>query len=340
MNLGLLSEMILLCAVFLLTVGGVYVFRSIAISNHIVAVENHRNLHQGLVPRGGGSVFSSVFLVAVTGLWLGTIVDKPIFLAIVPGGVIVALIGFIDDVFDISAARKLFVQCLTAAWILFVVGGQPFIVVPQVPSLFNLVLSWFCLVWLMNSYNFMDGTDGMAASGAVFICVASIVSLFLVGTDRSLMLVIAVLGVSCSGFLLFNWPPASIFMGDSGSLFLGYCFGALITLTVTGGTISLWTWLIVFGYFAGDTSTTTLLRIFLVKRWYGAHRSNAYQNVARISGSHQRVVLGVCFYHVFWLLPLTIWSVLAPSTAPLAAILGLAPVVFWTFRFGPRLSSS
>jgi Fuc2NAc and GlcNAc transferase len=142
------------------------------------------------------------------------------------------------------------------------------------------------------------------------------------------------------GFLLFNWPPASVFMGDSGSLFLGYCCGVLIAKTVSDGQISLWTWLIIFGYFGGDTTTTTLLRISFIRRWYGAHRSHAYQNLARIWKSHLKVVWGVTLYHLLWLLPLAVWSCVMPSTAPLATSLAFAPVVFWTIRYGPRLSSS
>jgi len=180
----------------------------------------------------------------------------------------------------------------------------------------------------------------MAASGAVLISVTSILALLLAHADATLMLVFGLLAMCNLAFLLFNRPPASIFMGDSGSLFLGYCFGVLISQTVSLGQVSLWTWLVVFGYFAGDTTTTTLLRIWSVKRWYSAHRSHAYQNLARIWESHAKVVSGVTLYHLLWLLPLAIWSTLEPSTSPLAAALAFAPVIVWTLRYGPRLSST
>jgi Fuc2NAc and GlcNAc transferase len=155
-----------------------------------------------------------------------------------------------------------------------------------------------------------------------------------------MVLILALLAACSLAFLVFNWPPASIFMGDSGSLFLGYSFGVLIAITVTSGIISVWTWLVVFGYFAGDTTTTTLVRILTIRRWYGDHRSHAYQNLARIWGSHLKVVRGVTLYHILWLLPLAIWSALVPPTAPLAAVLAFAPAVYWALRYGPRLSSS
>jgi Fuc2NAc and GlcNAc transferase len=334
------GELVLLAVAFLATLAGVRTFRSFAIKSRIVANQNYRNLHQGAKPRGGGIVFSVVFLIAVTGLWLGQVVDTMVFQTVVLGGAVAASFGFIDDVFEIGAKTKLAVQCGLAAWVLFSFGGKPLLSLPWTPAFLDLAISWFALVWLMNLYNFMDGIDGMAASGAAFICTASIVSLLLTGGDNSLILVFGLLAACSVGFLMFNWPPASIFMGDSGSLFLGYCFGALMMKTVIGGQISLWTWVIIFGYFAGDTTTTTVLRIFLVKRWYGAHRSNAYQNLARTWGSHLRVVRGVTLYHLLWLFPLAILSVLMPAAIPLAVALALTPVVFWAFRYGPRLSSS
>ena len=91
-------------------------------------------------------------------------------------------------------------------------------------------------------------------------------------------------------------------MGDSGSVFLGYIFGALIVYSTSTGQISIWTWLVVFGYFLGDTTTTSLIRMFMVKKWYGAHRSHAYQNLARIYGSHIKVTSGVLLYHLVYLM--------------------------------------
>ena len=142
------------------------------------------------------------------------------------------------------------------------------------------------------------------------------------------------------GFLAFNWPPATIFMGDAGSLFLGFSFGALMAATVTGGQMELWIWLAMFGYFAGDTTTTTLLRILIVDNWYGEHRSHAYQNMARLCGSHRKVLWGVSFYHVIWLLPLALVATQFSQLAPFAAVLAIAPAALWTVRYGPMLSSS
>jgi Fuc2NAc and GlcNAc transferase len=162
----------------------------------------------------------------------------------------------------------------------------------------------------------------------------------LTGNANPPLIVFGTIAAAVTAYLVFNLPPASLFMGSAGSLFLGFFFCGAIALSVAAGALSLWTWLVLFGYFAGDTTTTTVLRVFLTPRWYGEHRSHAYQNLARVGGSHRRVLYGVTAYHVLWLVPLALWSVRVPAAAPAAAALAFAPVIVWTYRYGPRLSSS
>jgi Fuc2NAc and GlcNAc transferase len=267
-------------------------------------------------------------------------------LVLLGGGSVATLVGFIDDTRHVNPRWKLLTQGLLAGWILLGFRAQPLIDLPETPAVVDLALSWLGLVWLMNICNFIDGIDALAASGAVFVSLAALVvhvvatGAGFVDLDSGFALVCSVIVAGCFGFLVFNWPPASIFMGESGSMFLGLAFGALIANTIVDREISLWTWLIIFGYLAGDTTTTTVVRIFVTNKWYGEHRSHAYQNLARIWGRHLTVVLGVSLYHVAWLLPLAIWSALMPATAPLAALLALLPVVLWTLRHGPLRSST
>jgi Fuc2NAc and GlcNAc transferase len=108
--------------------------------------------------------------------------------------------------------------------------------------------------------------------------------------------------------------------------------------TVSRGYLSFWAWLVIFGYFVGDTTTTTVVRMFVADRWYGEHRSHAYQNLARVWRSHKRVVVDVTLYHVLWLFPLVLWMTFAPRNTPIAVVLALGPVVLWTLRYGPRFS--
>lgn len=326
------------------TVGGVAYYRNLAIRRGIIAKINFRTLHEKIVPRGGGIVFATVFSAAIILSWLAGLLPVKLALAFGVGGLAAGVVGFVDDVHEVRPLRKLVAQCCLALW-LFAILFEPLyesLVRGQIgvsSAIIGLLLV-FISVWLINLYNFIDGIDGLAISGAVFICFAAAIVLAIKHGDERLLFVIALLAASCLGFLFFNLPPASIFMGDAGSIFLGYCFGATLLITVFSGQVSAWTWVAILGYFIADTTTTSLARIVLVKgRWYGVHRSHAYQNLARIYKSHAKVTYGVIAYNVFWVLPLAIWSAIMPEWAGAAAGLSLGPAVIWTLKFGPTLSS-
>lgn len=322
-----------------MTALGVRFYISIAVRRSIVAQPNFRSLHEKPIPRGGGAVFSIVFLAGFVVIWQLGYVDTRTGVALSVGGLAATVVGFIDDLKEIAARKKLVLQILLAIWILTCNEWRPIVDLPFLIPEVDIAVSCFALVWLLNFYNFMDGIDGMAASGAVFLSVGATL-LSLLSGNLNLVPIFLLLAGSVSGFLIFNWSPARIFMGDAGSLFLGYFFGVMATRTSGILDIGPWPWLILFAYFAGDTSTTTFLRMFLVKRWYGAHRSNAYQNLARVGGSHRRVVSGVMLYQLIWLLPLAVIAYMFPAGAPIAALVAYLPVIGVTYRYGPRYSSS
>lgn len=332
-----------LIAVSVASYAGSWLYRRLALQRGIVAKLNSRTLHETVVPRGGGIAFTAVFAVAVIIGWLMGDVSTDGMLCFGLGGAAAGMAGFIDDVYDVPAAKKLIIQVCLSAWIFATLIGALYApLARELDAVWAVVLAalfLFVPVWLINLYNFIDGIDGLAVSGALFICIAAIIVLGLTGGDRAFILIFALIAVACLGFLPMNMPPASMFMGDAGSIFLGYCSSALVLATVLTGQMSVWTWLCILGYFVADTTTTTALRFFMVKRWYGVHRSHAYQNLARIYKSHAKVTYGVMLYDVVWALPLAVWSARHPRSAYVDAILVLVPAVLWTLRFGPRLSS-
>src|SRR5689334_21293470 len=177
MEMSLESDggLVLLAGAFLSTIAGTRIFRSYAVDKGIVANPNFRSLHQRPIPRGGGIVFSIVFIFAVVGLWLAGAIDSRLLSAVALGGGVASLFGFADDVVQIGPKPKFAIQGILAGWVLYCFGSQPLVDFPIAPGWIDLAVSWIALVWLMNLYNFMDGVDGMAASGAVFICIASII---------------------------------------------------------------------------------------------------------------------------------------------------------------------
>lgn len=317
-----------LAVAFFATVLGIMVYARIARALGIVAVPNERTLHAKPTVRGAGIVIALVFSIHVLARYLGGELSCTAFVPLFAGGGAIAILGMIDDVVQLSTRMRLMAH-LGGALLAVAVIGEPFGL-----GWLGLAFVVLALVWMINLYNFMDGIDGMAASGGMFVGIAA--GLFLWNAGSSFSLLPLVLGTASLGFLMFNWPPARLFMGDSGSGFYGYAFGVIALLTIHEGTLSLWTWIILLGYFVGDTTTTLAIRIATVRRFWGTHRSHAYQNLARIWSDHRRMTLLVIVVEVVWLLPIAAASVACATAGPALAAIALAPIVLFAFKYGPR----
>jgi Fuc2NAc and GlcNAc transferase len=329
----------LLVIIFISSLSGTFFYRRFAIKNKIFSYLNDRTLHNEPTPRGGGVVFSLVFVFSIIFLYFNNFIKLDLFLAFGLGGAAALLLGYIDDVKDISSLRKLIAQLFLAFWLLFIFRELLF---KDLSFLYILVVSAvviLCVVWIINMYNFIDGIDGMAISGAILILSSLIFLVLISSKDVTLLVIFSILLTSSLGFLFFNWPKATLFMGDSGSIFLGYIFCALIIYSIMLNILSLVTWIVIFGYYLSDTIITLLIRLFKVKKWYGTHRSHAYQNLARIKKSHPKITFGIITYHVFWLFPLSVFTVLYPLFHIIELILALTPAVLWAIKFGPLYSN-
>lgn len=229
------------------------------------------------------------------------------------GGSMVALIGYLDDVYDLSALLRLGVHVAAAifAVALFLARqgtlGQHGVSVWVVGIL--LVLA---VVWSTNLFNFMDGIDGIAASQALYVSIA----MAFLGHDGNAWIGPLVVTAGASlGFLVWNWPPAKIFMGDVGSGFLGYWLAVLAIGLHVSGNLSIWTSVILGSVFIADATTTLLRRVVRGERWYEAHRTHAYQHLAQRWGSHLKVTGLVWGINLGVILPLAYASTVWPQAA-------------------------
>jgi len=324
---------------FFLSIVGVYFYKIIAINRNILSNPNHRTLHKSSTPRGGGVVFSSIFVIFSLYFWLNNLNNYDIFMIISVGGLAILLIGFLDDLVSISAIKKLTLQIILSGWAVYWLNGGPLMGIDWIPSLIVLFITMFFLVWVMNAYNFMDGIDGMASLGGILASI--LIALIIVITNGLTLsaLLLLLLFSTMMGFLIFNWPPAKIFMGDSGSMFLGYFFGCIVLYTIMRNEVSIWTWVIIFGYYIADTTTTQIMRLILVKKWYAPHRSHAYQNYARLADSHLKTIGLFVVYYLVWIFPLLIWSLISPNYALFISVLAIIPAIIFSYKFGPVLSS-
>lgn len=313
------------CSVFLTSL-----VRRYALRRGVVDIPNARSSHDVPTPRGGGLSIVVVFLGAVFLLGVVGKLEARTALAIALGGGTVAAIGFVDDHRHVPAFWRFIVQTIAAVLVLAALGGLPDIQLGNKVVDLGLTgdsLAVLFMVWFTNLFNFMDGIDGIAASEAICIAGGAFLLLLLRGGVDSALLVVLV--ASSLGFLVWNWPPAKIFMGDVGSAFLGFVLIAVAILTSLEGSVSIWSWLILGGAFIVDATFTLIARIIRRQDWVSAHRSHAYQKASRRFDSHGRVTTGVVFVNVFWLLPLAYvanisssngWWLLIVAWFPLIAI--------------------
>jgi Fuc2NAc and GlcNAc transferase len=306
--------------------------RRLALERGALDVPNERSSHTVPTPRGGGVAIVLAVSAAAAGLWLLRRIDLALLMALL-GGIAVALVGFIDDRRPLRAAPRLLVHVLAALWALAWLGGLPPVQLGgQLHSsgAGGYVLGVIGIVWVLNLFNFMDGIDALAASEATFItwggALAAVVA---AASDATWQPALAV-GAACCGFLLWNWPPARIFMGDVGSGYLGYLVAVLAVAATRTDPAALLVWLTLGGLFLVDATVTLARRLLRGERAHTAHRSHAYQQLARRFGRHRRVTLLAIAVNLCWLLPWALYAELHPGRAlgcTLAALLPLLPLV-------------
>lgn len=254
---------------------------------------NERSLHRTPVPRTGG--------LAVL---LGTLVAAALVLASGPveavwGWVLgalslVALVSFLDDRGEIGPLYRLAAH-LGAALILMLGGLRwsvvelPGTALPLPAMLAGLALLLF-VVWMINLYNFMDGMDGFAAGMAGFGFAALAVLGWRAG-DLEYALITAAIAASAAGFLVGNFPPARIFLGDLGSASLGLLAAACALVGSQRGLFPLWVAWLSFAPFIVDATWTLLRRALRGERLWQAHRSHHYQRLVLAGWSHRRTLL-------------------------------------------------
>jgi Fuc2NAc and GlcNAc transferase len=302
----------------------------------LLDVPNARSSHRVPTPRGGGLAIVATFVLAAVVLYWQSHVSFA-FLMALAGALPVAAIGFWDDHGHVPARWRLLVQFAATGWSLYWIGGCGTVRFGgDIYELggFGTVLSGFFIVWMLNLFNFMDGIDGIAG---VEVITAALSAALLLGLDPahatsgSSGTAIA-LAAATAGFLLWNWPPAKIFMGDVGSGFVGFLLGLFAVRTAAAGSLSLAVWLILVGIFFVDATVTLLRRMASGQCWYEAHRSHAYQQAARRWDSHKRVTLVVMVINLGWLLPLALGAALWPRSEAILLVLAYAPLVGLAIR--------
>lgn len=302
----------------------------LALAKGLLDRPNARSLHSMPTPRGGGLSIVITTTLGVLFLLLTGSIDSSLASAVGGGGLVIGAVGFADDKRSLSAGLRVTIHLGAALWCMYVLGGLPPLQIGE--RLVDLgivgnVLGTLAIVWTLNLFNFMDGIDGLAASEAAFVTLSDA----FIGsgpaatpTDMSAPML---LGAGCLGFLVCNWPPAKIFMGDVGSGYIGYAVAALALAATRSGGTALFIWLILGGLFVSDATVTLIRRLARGEKVYQAHRSHAYQWLARRWCSHLPVTLVFWLINLVWLLPCAWWCARWPNLALQIVGVAYAPIV-------------
>jgi glycosyltransferase WbpL len=279
--------------------------RRISIKNKLYDVPNNRSSHHIPTPRGGGVVIILTLLITIAILTFNKEVGTDFSISMLIGISIIATIGLIDDIKNLPVLIRAIAYVLGAVLSIYLIGGFSSLSINNFSihlSYFGYILSVLFVVWLTNLYNFMDGTDGFAAIQT--ICVALFCGLLLFSSDNmSFAIILFCLASSTIGFLILNWAPAKIFMGDVGSCTLGFLFGLFSIYTEKNGIISIGVWIILLAPFIGDATFTLLKRIINGEKWYKAHNSHAYQKLYQLGVSHRNLAISLLLTNVLIIWP-------------------------------------
>lgn len=320
----------ILLIVFLLSTLLTGLVRYFAQKHALLDIPNERSSHERPTPRSGGIAMVLSFSLAIAYLLYQQLIPLTLASALLAGGAIIAVIGYLDDhLGHIAPYWRILVHISAAIIALICLGGfEEFHlgVVSIHLGMLGTVSAVFGIVWLTNLYNFMDGIDGLAAGQGVMTSLFAGIALAMVG-EWSMAWICFFLAAAIAGFYLWNFPPAKIFMGDVGSGWIGFTLAVLMIATAKSQALSLAFWLMLLMLFICDATFTLLRRMKKGEKWYSAHRSHAYQQLVQRGFSHLQVSLGYLSLDLLLLMPLAYLLLFKPSLTPF--LLGFSLLFCW-----------
>jgi Fuc2NAc and GlcNAc transferase len=314
--LGTFLLSILLCGFYL----------RLARSWQILDAPNERSAHSQPTPHGGGIALFIAFTV-------GLIVAIPLyggwrepFTTLASAALLLAVLGMIDDLRGLPIGLRLLMYgavCLWVAAMLLqelnsingVIGGG------------LVVLVAVAMLWSLNLYNFMDGIDGIAALQTVLACGGAALLSWLYSGAGDYALFCMLIAAAHGGFLVWNFPPARMFMGDAGSVATGFLLAGLAVTAALHGQLNPLCWLVLLAVFVTDTSWTLLWRIATGQPFMQAHRLHAYQRLSRRWNSHSKVDALLLAINLLWLFPLAYLLQNWPAFSLIWVFLAYLPLV-------------
>ena len=293
---------------------------------------NERSSHKQPVPRGAGLATSAVLILATGAIAAVTAVDPAKMIAVPLAALALAAVSWIDDLRGLNPVLRLAVQFAAAIAAGPAIAQSGLVFQGLLPPVFDQAAAVLLWVWFVNLFNFMDGIDGIAASEAASIGIgifALALAFPAAVSEPGTALYAAVIAAAALGFLRWNWEPANIFLGDVGSVPLGYLLGFLLLSLAAQGQ---WAAALILPlYYMADSGITLAVRLVAGEKIWQAHARHFYQQAARRFGSHAKVVRAIVVANVA-LIVLALLSASRPWPSLAAAAGTVALLLFYLAR--------
>jgi Fuc2NAc and GlcNAc transferase len=287
-----------------------------------------RSSHNKPTPSGGGLVLA--LIIILSNIKLVKICPEYFF-----GALLIAIIGLIDDIKPMMVVPRLIAQVLVVGFVVILLPLEnPIRFIPI--NIFKCII-FLAGVWFINIYNFMDGIDGLAggyansaAIGFLF-CIKDTILVDQWNIDIYYQLIYITLP-----FLVFNWHPAKIFMGDTGSTFLGFTFFCLGARALIFGNNIMYAFVIIMSFFWIDATITLVRRFFRGCHVFNPHKEHAFHKATHLFG-HWKVSSFMILITMFWLNPMAKLAVTNKNIAPFITAVSVLPIFGIILVFKPGL---
>ncbi len=293
-----------------------------------------RTSHAGATPRGGGLALVPIVLFAWIMLALAGDAPSGTY-AIVGLAAALGLVSWFDDLGGLAFGWRLAAHLIASALGVYLLGPG-LVFQGLLPPLMDHVMAVLLWAWFINLYNFMDGIDGITCVETIAIGIGVVLVAQYAGDDANAAVPALALSAGALGFLRWNWPRASIFLGDVGSVPLGFLTGWLLLLLATHGQ-----WapaLILALYYLADATVTLLRRLFRGERIWQAHRSHFYQRALAADNNHSAVLWLIIGGDIALLL-LALLAIHLPRVALTVAVLAVTSLLAQLSRRARRVTT-
>ena len=261
---------------------------------------NERSSHQEPVPKGGGIIVTGVAIIALIIIFNQS---NEIYLPLIIAALVLAIISWVDDLRELPASLRLTAQFVAVTFVLSMMSPSEPYFHGLIPNWLEMIIVAFIWVWFINIFNFMDGIDGITSVETISIGMGLFFIILLCDAPPEIGLSGLVLAASTLGFIWWNWSPSRLFLGDVGSIPLGFITGWLLLQVLT---TPLWAVSIIIPlYYLADATITLIKRCLNKENFWLPHRKHFYQIATNRGLSHAHIsttilILNMCLIGWAW----------------------------------------